>query len=316
VLVTGATGLLGSHVTEQLLTRGERPRVLRGDVGDRAAVAAAVRGVDRVIHCAARTGPWGPEAVYQRTNVLGLETLVRAAMAAGVRRVVHVSSITVHGNDVGGVADESAPLRCEPNPYSRSKVAAERLLRRMIREDGAPVAIVRPGWIYGPRDRSSFARLARMIEQGRMVMVGGGHNTLPLIYAADAARGVLLASEAEQAEGRSYLLVNDEPVTQRDFVSAIAAELGAPAPTWHIPYKLGLCVGAVGEGLGRLARTRRPPPFMRYGMQLLGGENRFDITRARRELGFTPLVGLAEGVRRSVEWYRAACAPDDARAAA
>jgi 2-alkyl-3-oxoalkanoate reductase len=323
VLVTGATGFLGSYVTDLLLASGERPRVLirpgespaafagkridvrRGDIRDRTALEAALSGVDRVLHCAARTGPWGPVAEYQRTNVRALETLVRTAMAAGVRRVVHVSSITVHGNDLRGSADENAPLREEPNPYSRSKVAGERLLRRMIREEGAPVTIVRPGWIYGPRDGASFARIVRMVETRRMVTLGGGQNHLPLIYARDAAMGVVLAGEADQAVGRSYLLVNDEPVTQRDFIGAIAAQLGVPAPTRQVPYDLGLALGALAESVGRVARRQQPPPVMRYGMQLLGGENHFRITRARRELGFAPLVDLAEGVRRGVEWYRA-----------
>jgi nucleoside-diphosphate-sugar epimerase len=265
-----------------------------------------VTGADRVVHCAARTGPWGPDAEYQRTNVRALEELVLTALAAGVRRFVHVSSITVHGNDVRGEADESTPLRVEPNPYSRSKVAGERLLERMIGEQGAPVTVVRPGWIYGPRDTSSFARIAQRVENGRMITVGSGENHLPLIYVRDAARGVLLASEAAQAEGRSYLLVNDEPVTQRDFIGAVAAELGAPAPTRRVPYELGLMLGALAEAKGRLARSQEPPPVTRYGLQLLGGENRFVISRAKRELGFSPQVGVAEGVRRSVEWYRAA----------
>jgi nucleoside-diphosphate-sugar epimerase len=324
VLVTGGAGFLGSHLTDLLIESGERPRVLvrpgenaaaladsdvdihRGDLGDRAALVAALTGVDRVLHCAARTGPWGPEAEYERTNVRALETLVRTALAAGVRRLVHVSSITVHGNDVRGAADETAPLREEPNPYSRSKVAGERLLERMIREEGAPVTIVRPGWIYGPGDRASFSRLAEMIATGRMIMVGGGDNHLPLIYVRDVALGVLLASEADGAAGRSYLLVNDEAVTQRDFLGAIAAELDAPTPTRHVPYELGLALGAAAETLWRLGRRRQPPPVMRYGMQLLGGENRFSIARARDELGFAPLVDLAEGVRRSVAWYREA----------
>jgi nucleoside-diphosphate-sugar epimerase len=165
------------------------------------------------------------------------------------------------------------------------------------------VTVVRPGWIYGPGDRASFGRLAERIEQGRMVLVGRGDNQLPLIHVRDAARGLLLAGEAEQGVGRSYLLVNDEPVTQRDYLGAIAAELNAPVPTRHIPYKLALAAGTAAETLGRLAHRREPPPVMRYGMQLLGGENRFIITRAREELGFEPLVDLAEGVRRSVAWY-------------
>ena len=335
VLVTGAAGFLGSHVTDVLLARGERPRALvrpgdrasllaesgiticRVDIGDRAAVAAAMDGVDRVLHCAARTGPWGPPQEYQQTNVRGLETLVRAAVAAGVKRIVHVSSITVHGNDVRGAVNEDAPLRAESNPYSRSKVAGERLLERMIRQEGAPVTIVRPGWIYGPRDTASFARFARMIEQGKMITIGSGTNHLPLIYARDAAQGILLASEAGAAEGRCYLLVNAEPVTQRDFIGAIAAGLGASAPTRRVPYQPAVMLGTVAEGLGRMTRRSQPPPVMRYGVRLLGGENRFSIDRARRELGFAPRVAMAEGVRRSVEWYRTAGrAPDAAKVGA
>lgn len=323
VLVTGAAGFLGSHLVELLLEGGESPRVLVrpgedataltggdvdvhcGDLADPAALAAAARGVDTVLHCAARTGPWGPAGEYERVNVRGLETLVRTVLAAGVRRLVHVSSITVHGNDVRGAADESAPLRGERNPYSRSKVAGERLLERMIREQAAPVTIVRPGWIYGPRDSASFARLAEKVASGRMALLGDGSNHLPLIYVRDVARGIVLAAEAEQAVGRSYVLVNDEPVTQRAFLDAIAAELGVPAPKRRFPYRPALAAGATAEVLGRLGRRREPPPVMRYGLQLLGGENRFLIARAREELGFDPVVDLAEGVRRTIAWCRA-----------
>ena len=195
----------------------------------------ALHGVDRVLHCAARTGPWGPEAEYLAANVRALETLVTSAMAAGVSRVVQVSSITVHGNDVGGQADETGTLRAEANPYSRSKIAGERLLRRMICDAGAPVTIVRPGWIYGPRDQASFGRFAQLAERGRMAMFGSGANHVPLVYVRDVAEGVLLASRVDGAEGRTYLLVNDEPVTQRQYLAAIAEQLGVPPPRRRIP---------------------------------------------------------------------------------
>jgi hypothetical protein len=110
------------------------------------------------------------------------------------------------------------------------------------------VTIVRPGSIYGPRDRTSFARRARTIEQRRMIQVGPGDNHLTLIYAGDAARGVLLAGEAPHAKGRVYLLVNDELVTQRQFAAAVAAELGAPPPAWHMPYKLAVTPGPCWRG--------------------------------------------------------------------
>jgi nucleoside-diphosphate-sugar epimerase len=321
VLVTGATGLLGSHLVDVLVERGERPRAVvppedrahrfadadvdtrSGDVRDRAVLEAAMSDVDCVLHCAARTGPWGPEVEYQSTNVKGLETLVDVAVAAGVRRVVHVSSITVHGNDVRGGADETAPFRADSNPYSRSKVAGERLLQRMIAA-GAPVTIVRPGCIYGPRDAASFGRFATMMRDGRMVVIGSGENHVPLVYVRDVAEGMLQAAAVQGAVGRSYLLVNDESVTQQEYLDAIAAELGAASPTRHVPYPVALMLGAGCEVGARLARREQPPPLMRYGIQVLGGENRFSIARARQELGFSPQVDLAEGVRRSVEWYR------------
>jgi nucleoside-diphosphate-sugar epimerase len=271
-------------------------------VRDGAVLEAAMRGVDYVLHCAARTGPWGPDEEYESTNVRALETLVRLAREAGTRRIVHVSSITVHGNDVRGTADETAPFRVEPNPYSRSKVAGERVLQRLI-DDGAPVTIVRPGWIYGPRDNGSFGRFAQIIEAGRMLMIGSGHNHVPLVYVGDVARGALQAADAEGAVGRAYLLVNDEPVTQREFLVSMAQDLGAPALRWRLPYRVGLALGAAGEITYRTARREGPPPLTRFGIQLLGGENRFRIDRARTELGFAPEVMLAEGVKRSVEWY-------------
>ncbi len=321
VLVTGATGFLGSHLVDLLLSDGARPRVLvrpgepvpwpagsvdvcRGDLSDRASLETAVDGIDRVLHCAARTGPWGPEREYQAANVTGLQLLLDAALGAGVGRIVHVSSITVHGNDVGGWADESAPLRSEPNPYSRSKVAGERLLNSYMRERPAPVVIVRPGWIYGPGDRASFARFAGLVERGQMPILGSGRNHLPLVYVRDVARGIVLASEAPSAAGRTYLLVNDEPVTQAAYLDVIAEKLGVASPTRHIPYRVALAMAGAVETAARLARRQKPPPLTRYGIQLLGGENRFRISRARSDLGFVPTIGLQVGVARSVEWYR------------
>lgn len=322
VLVTGAGGFLGSHLVDLLVECGEPVRILMrsgedvtqlaqpgvevhwGDLADRMSLEAAVDGVDRVLHCAARTGAWGPQAEYEIANVYGLKTLVDAAMAAGVRRIVHVSSVTVHGVDVHGTVDETAPLRGGYDPYSRSKVAGEKLLQHMIHEKGAPVTIVRPGLLYGPRDTNSFGRFATLIEQGKMVLFGSGNNHMPLIYVTDVAQGILLASSADHAIGREYILVNDEPATQRDYLNAIALELGVPLPSRHIPYRLALSVGAAAEKTGHLLNWKQSP-LTRFGVEVLGGENRFIINRARSELGFIPQVSLTEGVRKGIAWYRA-----------
>lgn len=323
VLVTGAAGFLGSHVTDVLLARGERPRLLirpgerlprladpevdiyRGDIADRSALKVALNGVDRVLHCAARTGPWGPANEYEMTNVRGLETLVKTALTVGVQRIVHVSSVTVHGIDVHGSADEARPLRGGSDPYSRSKVAGEQLLQRLIRNEAAPVTIVRPGLIYGPRDTGNLGRLATLIERGKMVVIGRGNNHLPLIYVSDVAQGILLASEAEQVTGKAYILVNDEPVTQCDYLNAIASALDRPPPARRIPYLMAIGIGRAAEMTCRTLGWQRPPPVTRFGVEVIGGENHFMINRARAELGFSPQIGLAEGVRSGIAWYRA-----------
>ncbi|HEU5349869.1 MAG TPA: hypothetical protein VFU63_14770, partial [Ktedonobacterales bacterium] len=114
----------------------------------------------------------------------------------------------------------------------------------------------------------------------------------------------ILAASAPNAIGKAYLLVNDEPITQREYLTAIARELGVPPPTRHLPYRVALGLGAAAEFAGHVARLKRLP-LQRYGLQLLGGENRFNITRARQELGFVPRVAMVEGVRESVAWFRA-----------
>ena len=322
LLVTGATGFLGSHVTELALERGNAVRILalpdenvsrfvnagvevsRGDLTDHASLEAAVDGIECVLHCAARTGPWGPLSEYEQVNVFGVQLLVETAMAAGVRRLVHVSSITVHGLDVHGTVDETAALCGGPDPYSRTKVAGERMLQQMIRDKGAPITIVRPGLIYGPRDTNSFGRFAELIELGKMVFIGSGRNHLPLIYVRDVAHGILLAGEAEQAVGRAYLLVNDEPSTQRDYYTAIAKELGVSPPRVHIPYRAALALGATAELVGYMTQRKQPPPLMRFGLMQIGGENCFRMNRARSELGFSPQMNLADGVHQGIAWYR------------
>ncbi|TMC15750.1 MAG: NAD-dependent epimerase/dehydratase family protein [Chloroflexi bacterium] len=182
VLVTGAAGFLGGHLVDMLLERGDDVRamvrpvedadrlrklegveVVRGDLTNPASLRHAVQGVQRVYNVAAKTGPWGLEDVFWATNVQGLADLVHASMDAGVQRIVHTSSITVYGHHLHGIMTEDDPFHAEDNPYSRTKIAGEKLIANLVQDNGAPVVIVRPGWIYGPRDNLSLA-LARILS--------------------------------------------------------------------------------------------------------------------------------------------------------
>ena len=324
VLVTGGNGLLGSHVIDAALDRGYRIRALllpeepakrwlgtgtevcRGDLTDSESLNQAINGIDVVLHCASRKGPWGPQRDYARVNVLGTRNILAAAQKAGVSRFVHVSSTAVLGADIRGRGDETSPLRREPNPYNWSKMQAELLLQQEISR-GAPVTIIRTGLLYGPRDTKSFGRFCRLIQKRRMPLIGSGDNHLPLVYVRDVAVAMLLASEIAQAVGQTYNIVGDEPVTQKQYLSTIARELGVAAPRLKIPYRAARMMAAASEMFAHAVRLRHAPPLTRFGVGLLGGENRFRIDKARKELGFAPRTSLSDGVRTSVEWFLNDC---------
>ncbi|MGB8347331.1 MAG: NAD-dependent epimerase/dehydratase family protein, partial [Ktedonobacteraceae bacterium] len=327
VLVTGAAGFLGGHLVDMLIERGDDVRamvrpsedasrlrslpgveVVYGDVTNVDSLKRATEGVRRVYHTAARTGPWGPEDSYWQTNVQGLANLIHAAMDAGVQRLVHTSSITVYGHHLHGIVTEDDPYHAENNPYSRTKIAGEKLIANLVKNDGAPVVIVRPGWIYGPRDNASFGRFVALVESGKGFLVGSGKNIVPVVYVRDAAQGLIKAGGApDTAIGQAYTIANDQRVMQADYMNAIADCLGAARLSLHVPY-MPLYLGARAAELAWSAAGHRhttPPPVTTYGITLLGGDQLFSIGKARSELGYKPEYDLARGVAEGVAWYLA-----------
>ena len=325
VLVTGAAGFLGGHLVDMLLERGDDVRamvrpvedagrlrklegveVVHGDLTDPASLKQAVQGVQCVYNVAAKTGPWGLEDVFWATNVQGLADLVHASMDAGVQRIVHTSSITVYGHHLHGIMTEDDPFHAEDNPYSRTKIAGEKLIANLVRDNGAPVVIVRPGWIYGPRDTASFGRFVSLIESGKGFIIGSGKNIVPLVYVRDVAQGLIKAGDAsDEVIGRAYNLVDDRRVTQAQYLNTIAHCLQVPPISLRLPYFALYAAGRSAEltwqALGR--RNGAPPPITTYGVTLLGGDQMFSIGKARYELGYAPQFDLSRGVAEGVSWY-------------
>ena len=323
-VITGATGLLGSHVAEALVGRGERVRALVrpasdvsflhglgvelsvGDLHDAESLRRAVDGADVVYHCAARVGDWGPWSLYQREIIDATGHLLGACRAAGVGRVLYVSSVTVYGHprDGGAPITEDAPLGQRLywcwDYYCRSKIAAEALARA----EGPGVTIVRPSWIYGPRDRTSLPRLMAAFRAGRVTLIGSGDNLLNVVYAADVAEGAILAANHPDAGGQAYNLCSEGELTQRQFLDALTEALGRPPVRRRLPFWLAYAGGFVSEVIGRAIFLKRPPHITRYAVGLVGRPTRFSIVQARRQLGWQPRVGAREGLRRALEWYR------------
>jgi nucleoside-diphosphate-sugar epimerase len=321
-VITGATGLLGSHIAQQLHERGERVRALvrpssdtfflkqlgvelaLGDLNEPASLPAVLSGADVVYHCAARVGDWGPWRLFQRGIIEATANLLDACRTASVGRVLHVSSIIVYGHPRlrDGCFTEDEPLGQNLrlwDYYCRAKVRAEELCRQYQGD----LTIVRPSWIYGPRDRTSLPRFLKALNAGRVAMIGRGDNLLNIIYAGDVAEGAIRAANHPQAKGQSYHLSSEGEVTQSQFLDLMLEELGRPRIRGHVPYWFAYGGGFLSELIGRLIRMRRPPHLTRYAVSLVGRSTRFSIAKARDHLGWQPRVGIRDGIRRSFQWY-------------
>jgi nucleoside-diphosphate-sugar epimerase len=315
VLITGGGGLLGRHLVTALLERGDHVRVLalpgedvswleergvaihRGDICRPETLATPLRGAEGVLHLAGMIGVWRPMQDYLAVNVTGTENVCRTALAEGVRRVVHVSSWTVYGMDLGAPCREDHPLTPFPEPYAVSKAEGDRLVQRMVVDDGLPAVIIRPGTFFGPGDRLHFERIVARLRAGRSIVVGRGDNALPFVFVTDVAQGLLLALDHPQAVGEAFNITNDAPITQLELLQAIASEVGAKPPRIHVPYTALYAAGYAAERLAALTRSSRQPPLTRLGVNVFGTSNRHSIDKARARLGYSPRVTLREGIR-------------------
>jgi nucleoside-diphosphate-sugar epimerase len=322
VVVTGGNGFVGRHVVAALQDRGDDVRVLalpsedtreleergvevhRGDIREPDTLVAPMTSADGVLHLAAMMDVWRPLADYRAVNVTGTENVCRAALAAGVGRLVHMSSSSVYGMALGRPADEGFPLLPFPDAYPCTKAAGDRLVHRMVVKDGLPAVIVRPDQIFGPGDHLHFGRMADRLRAGTGVIVGAGGNALPLVYISDVVQGLLLALDGRDAVGEVYNIGNDRPLTQKQLLRAIAREVGARPPRVHMPYRALYAAGYLAERLATRASSWRRPPITRLGVAFAGTDNRYGIDKARRQLGYVPRVELEEGVRRTARWYR------------
>ncbi|MHB8598960.1 MAG: NAD-dependent epimerase/dehydratase family protein [Ktedonobacteraceae bacterium] len=322
VLITGATGLLGSHLIKELQQRGEHIRalvlpvenadgllrqgveVVRGDITDASTLTPAVENIDLIFHLAGMMGVWRPLADYRLVNVDGSVNLYKAAQAAHVRRFVHTSSHTVYGLGYGRFMTENDPLRPDPDPYSITKAEADRLIRRLMLTSDMETVILRPGTFFGPGDRLHFGRMAQKTKDGKAMIVGRGDNALPFCYVSDVVQGFMLAAYHENAPGNVYNITNDRPLTQLEMYNAIADAVGGTHPKIHLPY-LPIYYGSIVAERVVARVTHTKPVVSELGALMFGSDNRHSVEKARRELGFEPQIDLYEGIKLSAVWFNA-----------
>jgi nucleoside-diphosphate-sugar epimerase len=323
-VITGATGILGSHIAQQLAARGEKVRALVrptsdlrfltslgaesvvGDLADEAALAQLCRGADTLYHCAARVGDFGKWNQFRTEIVEGTARVMKACRAANVARALHVSSVAVYGHrpriPPDGLTESSfiPHGRRFGDNYGRAKAEAEAVARATFPE----VTIIRPTWTYGPRDRHGFPRLLQALRGSWVSIVGTGDNLLNILHAEDLARGAILAATKSEAAGQTYNMCSEGDITQRQFLDALCDALGLPQITRRYPVRLAYFGGWLGEVIARIIRLKRAPHISRYTVSRLARSTAYRIGKAKSELGWSPRIKTLDGVRDALQWYQ------------
>lgn len=319
-LVTGAGGFLGRYIAEQLLARGDQVRIFvrepvdelvrlgattaLGDLRDAESVNASIQNIDTVFHVAAVAGIWGPWKHYYETNVLGTQHVIDACQNAAVQRLIFTSSpsVTFAGRDQCGI-DESAPYPTRwLAHYPHTKALAEQLVLAANGRGGLQTCALRPHLIWGPRDQHLIPRLIERARRGQLRQVGPGTNLIDAVYVENAATAHLQAADAlvpgSSVGGQAYFITNGEPVNCWTWINQILSLAGLPAVEKRISLRAAYAAGTALEGLWTLLGRTDEPRMTRFLAAQLGTSHYFDISAARRDLGYVPAVSMAEGMRR------------------
>ena len=327
VLITGASGFVGSSLARRLSGEGRRVRCLvradsdtsalaglpvelvLGALGDPASLRRAAAGAEHVVHCAAMVSDWGTVAEIRAANVAGTRNVLDAATAAGARRLVHISTTDVYGHPGGGALGEEARPAGFANWYAQTKLEAEQEVRRTAAAAPLETVVLRPATVYGPGSKELVAEIAAAIRARHMLLVDRGRADAGLLYVENLLDAVQLALGHPRAGGETFNLSDELDVSWARFTNDIAAGLGAPPVRLSVPYPAAFALGLSLESGYRLARRatglRLAPLLSRQAVQVLGRDQRFSARRARELLGWEPRVGYSEGMRATLDWLRA-----------
>ncbi len=324
VLVTGGGGFLGGAVVERLIARGHEVRSFsrgrypaldalgvehaRGDLADAGTVREAASGCDAVVHTAAKAGVWGEDEDYRRANVVGTENVLAACRAAGVSKLVYTStpSVVHQGGDLEG-GDESLPYTTHPSTaYQATKTEAEKAVLA-AKSPSLSVVALRPHLVWGPGDPHLVPRIIARGRRGLIALPGGGRARIDTIYVDNAADAHLAALDRLEpgaaCDGKAYFITNGDPRPTREIVLGILRAAGIDARVVPVSRRLAHAAGAAMETAFRLAAIEHEPPLTRFVAEQLSTSHHFRIDAARRDLGWTPVVSIDEGLERLAAWF-------------
>jgi nucleoside-diphosphate-sugar epimerase len=319
-LVTGASGFIGGRLAERLATEegvhvralvrntrkavrlGKLPvEIVQGDLLDQQSLSRAVEGCDLVFHCAALVRETGIKKEFYQTNVEGTKNILEAAVHAGIKKFIHMSSVAVYGLNPPDGTDEKTPYQPCGNLYCDTKIASEEIVWAYHRERKLPVVVIRPTNVYGPHSNPWTLRPVKLINSGQMMLINDGTGLCNYVYIDNLIDATLLATKRDESVGHAYIITDGVAIPWKEFFGCYAQMAGKPHMR-SVPEVLGKLVALGMELTSKF--TGKQPKITRQAVGFLTRKARFSIDKARRELGYQPRLSLKEGMRITEQWLR------------
>jgi nucleoside-diphosphate-sugar epimerase len=321
--VTGATGMVGSHLVERLIKEGHQVKVLvrkssninhlnqlgvelcYGDITSSSeTLRPFLEDVEWVFHIAAFVSDWASRDEMVKANVDSLKNLAYASNKKVLKRFIFIGSMAVLGMGKQDNLDESSPWIHTGDNYNYTKILGEQLAIKLARHENYPITIIRPPYIYGPRDRQFFPRVVQSLEKGIFKYIGDGNQPFSLVYVENLVDALILAAKHdEQPRGEIYMITDGEAVTRRQLVEILCEEMGFEKPKAQVPVWLAYALCPVFEGLNKLTKSKKTPLINRFRIKFMHTHLTFNIDKARKKLGYNPRFKVLESLRKSAKWF-------------
>lgn len=322
ILVTGATGLVGSHLCQFLIEKGYNVKALvretsdtkfldslkkveyvYADLRDKNKIVEALKDIDTVFHCAAQVGLLNTyDQDHARTNIQGTRNLLESSVINKVKKFVYVSTLGVLGILRDHYGDkEDSPYIKTGNPYFDTKIDAERIVLNYYHDKNLPVVIIRPGFIVGERDRNSLPHIMPYLLRNQMAYIGHGNNDISLTSVRNLSQALYLAAESENSEGKIYNITDGSGISSKQFINELCKIMNMPEPKIHIPLNLASGIARTVEGFSKI--VDKETLINEYTVGLIGNSHNFDISKAVTELGYNPNDNFEDELKKAVDWY-------------
>ncbi len=321
-LITGATGFIGRHLARRLLADGKKVRVLCrkgsekklpadllslveiavGDLRDRESLFIATRGITHVYHCAGNVLDWGLEKDFQEINVRGTRWLLEASDSSGVKRFIHLSSIAAFGTPSPAYFDDASPYVKSGDFYSRTKAEAEHYVFQFHRETGLACTVLRPAVVYG-QDGTWFEEPLKMIQQGKMFLLGGGKGTCHPCYIENLLDAMLLVASHPRAVGQGYIVADNDPITFKEYFNSIAEIAGKNPIRRSIPIPLARTLASACELGAKTFQSQGRPLLTRTALAMVTTKSEMSVKKIMDELDWKPRYAFKAAMKELREHY-------------